>query len=137
MNRAWMEVDLGALTRNAAALADRARVPIIPMIKADAYGLGAVQVAHALEPMQPLAYGVATVAEGEELRKSGIKRRVIIFTPLLPEDLESAHAADLTPSLGSAKEITAWSVFASPYHLSIDTGMARSGISWREVGSLS
>src|SRR4051812_9207678 len=120
MNRAWMEVDLGALTRNAAALANRARAALIPMIKADAYGLGAVQVAHALEPMQPFAFGVATVAEGEELRKAGITRRVIIFTPLLADDFESAHAAGLTPSLGSRQEIQAWSAYESPYHLSID-----------------
>lgn len=132
-----MEVDLGALTRNAAALADRARVPLIPMIKADAYGLGAVQVAHALETLSPYAYGVATVTEGEELRRAGIERRIIVFTPLLADDLEAAHAAHLTPSLGSAAEIKAWSAYERPYHLSIDTGMARAGISWREVASLS
>lgn len=132
-----MEVDLGALTRNATSLADRARVPLIPMIKADAYGLGAVQVAHALEPMSPYAYGVATVTEGEELRRAGISRRIIVFTPVLADDLGAAHAAGLTPSLGSAREIEAWSAYDSPYHLSIDTGMARSGISWRDVGSLS
>src|SRR4029078_9021083 len=116
MNRAWMEVDLGALTRNAAALADRARVPLIPMINADAYGLGAVQVAHALEPMSPFAYGVATVTEGEELRRAGISRRIIVFTPLSAEDLEAAHAAGLPPSLGSKKEIESWARFESPYH---------------------
>ena len=68
LSRAWLEVDLGAVTRNAAALGKRAGVPIIPMIKADAYGLGAVPVARALESLDPLAYGVATVSEGEELR---------------------------------------------------------------------
>jgi alanine racemase len=137
MNRAWMEVDLGALIRNAQALADRAGVPLIPMIKADAYGLGAVQVAHALESISPMAYGVATVSEGEELRRAGITRRIIVFTPLLPDDYEAAHAAGLTPSLGSREEIEKWGIYGSPYNLQVDTGMARAGLPWREVSGLS
>jgi alanine racemase len=132
-----MEIDLGALSRNAHALADRAGVPLIPMVKADAYGLGAVQVAHALEALSPHAFGVATVAEGEELRKAGITRRIIIFTPLLREDYEPAHAAGLTPSLGSRHEIEQWAAYGSPYNLQVDTGMARAGIPWREVAGLS
>ncbi|HXV15670.1 MAG TPA: alanine racemase [Gemmatimonadaceae bacterium] len=136
LSRAWMEVDLGALVRNASALAKHAGVPIIPMIKADAYGLGAEQVAHALEHLNPLAYGVATVDEGAELRRAGITRPVIIFTPLLEEDLEGAHVSGLTPTLGSGAEIAEWVKYGSPYYLSIDTGMARAGVPWREVGKL-
>lgn len=137
MNRAWIEVDLGALTRNAQALAARAGVPLIPMVKADAYGLGAVQIAHALEPMSPHAFGVATVDEGEELRKAGITRRIIVFSPLAEDDLVAAHNAQLTPSLGSKTEIDAWRIYGSPYNLQIDTGMARAGVPWREVSALS
>lgn len=136
LNRSWMEVDLGALVRNASALAARCGVPLIPMIKADAYGLGAEQVAHALEHLGPMAYGIATVDEGVELRSAGISRPIIIFTPLLAEELEAAHLASLTPTLGSRGEIEAWKMYGSPYYLSIDTGMARAGVPWREVGSL-
>ncbi|HZI99015.1 MAG TPA: alanine racemase [Gemmatimonadaceae bacterium] len=136
LSRAWMEVDLGALVRNATALFRRAGVPLIPMIKADAYGLGAEQVAHALEHLSPLAYGVATVEEGQELRDAGITRQIIIFTPLLPEEFEAAHLAQLTPTLGSAVQITAWEIYGSPYVLSVDTGMSRSGIAWREAATL-
>jgi alanine racemase len=131
-----MEVDLGALIRNAQMLANRAQVPLIPMIKADAYGLGAVQVAHALESLAPMAYGVATVGEGEELRRAGIGRPIMVFTPLLVDDFEAAHAAALIPSLGSREEIEAWKIYGSPYNLQIDTGMARAGVPWREVASL-
>lgn len=136
LSRGWMEVDLSALVRNAQALQDRAGVPLIPMIKADAYGLGADQVAHALESLSPLGYGVATVSEGQQLRDAGITRQIIIFTPLLESDMEPAHAAGLTPTLGSAAEIKAWAVYGSPYDLAIDTGMARAGLPWRELGSL-
>ncbi len=133
LSRAWMEVDLGALVRNATALFRRAGVPLIPMIKADAYGLGAQQVAHALEHLSPLAYGVATVQEGQELRDAGITRQIIVFTPLLTEEFEAAHLSKLTPTLGSKAQIDAWEIYGSPYILSVDTGMSRSGVAWREV----
>jgi alanine racemase len=136
LSRAWMEVDLGALVRNASALADRAGAPLIPMVKADAYGLGAKEVTRALEQLSPFAYGVATVDEGIELRTAGISRPIVIFTPLLEEDLEPAHQAGLIPTLGWPAEIEAWEKYGSPYYLSIDTGMARAGIPWREVGQL-
>jgi len=136
LSRAWIEVDLGALVRNASALAKHAGVPIIPMIKADAYGLGAEQVAHALEHLSPLAYGIATVEEGQELRDAGITRQLIVFTPLLPEEFEAAHLARLTPTLGSNAQIEAWKIYGSPYILSVDTGMARAGVPWRDIGSV-
>jgi alanine racemase len=136
LNRAWMEVDLGALVRNARALGERAGVGIIPMIKADAYGLGAVESAHALEALSPIAYGVATVDEGRELRVAGISRPIIVFTPLLEADFPAAHAASLTPTLGSADSIAAWSKLGGDYDLSIDTGMARAGLAWREISRI-
>jgi alanine racemase len=136
LSRGWLEVDLGAVVRNARALTERSGVPLIPMVKADAYGMGAVAVARALEPMSPLAFGVATVGEGAELRRAGIERQVIVFTPLLEEDLELAYRERLTPTLGYESEIRAWARFGEPYVLSIDTGMSRAGLPWREAASI-
>jgi alanine racemase len=136
LSRAWMEVDLGALVRNATLLRERAGVPLIPMVKADAYGLGVEQVAHALEHLAPAAYGVATVDEGRELREAGIEREIVIFTPLLAEEFGDAHDLQLTPTLGFPAEIERWKTYGSPYILSIDTGMSRAGIPWREVAKL-
>lgn len=136
LERAWMEVDLGAVVRNTTALRSLAGVPVIPMIKADAYGLGAIQVAHALEAVEPWGYGVATVVEGQELRTSGITRPILVFSPLLREEFGPAHDVRLTPTLGSAEAIAEWNKFGGPYHLSIDTGMARAGLPWREIASV-
>src|SRR5216117_406425 len=61
MTRAWVEIDLGALVRNGERFARVAGVPLLPMVKADAYGLGAVRVAHALLPLKPWGFGVATI----------------------------------------------------------------------------
>lgn len=133
---ARVEVDLTAIVRNARALADRSRARLIPMVKADGYGMGAVLVVRALERLDPWGYGVATIREGEELRAAGVTRPVLVCTPLLESELPSAKAARLTPSLGSASAIGAWRALGGPWHLSIDTGMARAGAAWREVAAL-
>jgi alanine racemase len=135
--RAWLEVDLGALRRNAELVRRRSGVPIVPMVKADAYGLGAVPVARALEPLDPWGYGVASVPEGEELRAAGIGRRLLLFTPILPSELPRARRARLTPSLHRPEDVAAWHALGGgAWHLAIDTGMSRAGIRWDEVDLL-
>jgi alanine racemase len=136
MRRAWVEVDLGALVQNGAAIRDRAGVPLLPMVKADAYGLGAVRCARALESLDPWGFGVATIAEGEELRDAGIERPILVFTPLMLDDLDSAQRHRLTPTLGTPRAIARWALTHRPWHLAIDTGMSRAGVPWSEVGQL-
>jgi alanine racemase len=136
-SRAWVEVDLGALRRNGAALAARARAPLLAVIKADGYGLGAVNVARALEPLSPWGFGVATVAEGVELRDAGIARPILVLSPVLPDEYRSIRVAALRPSLGEASAITEWERGGGGlWHLSIDTGMNRAGVPWTSVAGL-
>jgi alanine racemase len=135
--RARVEIDLGALQRNGAAVARRSGVPLLPMIKADAYGLGVVGALRALDVLQPWGYGVASVAEGEELRALGVARPIVVFTPLLEQEFARARVARLTPTLGFPAEIDAWRLAGGgSWHLSIDTGMGRAGIPWREVSAI-
>ena len=135
--RARVDIDLGALQRNGAAVARRAGVPLLPMIKADAYGLGVAGALRALEVLQPWGYGVASVREGEELRTLGVTRPIVVFTPLLEEELGRARSARLTPTLGFPPEIEAWRrAGGGAWHLSIDTGMSRAGIPWRDVRAI-
>lgn len=132
--RAWVEIDLGAIQRNAAALATRSGVPLMPMVKADGYGLGAVRIVQALESLQPWGFGVATVAEGIELRTAGVERPIMVFTPLLADEIDAAQTARLRPLLSREKEITRWGTL--PWHLGIDTGMGRAGARWDDVARL-
>jgi len=135
--RAGVEIDLGALQRNGAAVARRAGVPLLPMIKADAYGLGAKGALRALDVLEPWGYGVATVIEGEQLRDLGVSRSIVVFTPLLEGELARARSARLTPSLGFPNEIEAWlRAGGASWHLAIDTGMSRAGIPWREIDQI-
>ena len=136
IRRAWVEVDLGALLRNGATIAAHAGVNIVPMVKADAYGLGAVPVARTLEQLDPWGFGVATVAEGEELRRAGIERPIVVFSPLLPGDFDAAVRAKLTPTLGTREGIEHWQETRCPWQLAIDTGMSRAGVQWDEIDAL-
>ena len=133
MTRAWVEIDLGALCRNGAAFAARAGVPLLPMVKADGYGLGGLRAALALETLEPWGFGVATVTEGDELRRGGVTRPVVVFTPILRTEIDALRRSDLTPALGDPAVIESWSRTGRPWHLQIDTGMSRAGMPWHLV----
>lgn len=135
--RAWVEVDLGALVHNARAIAAKAAVPLLPILKADAYGLGVVPVAHALSELKPWGYGVATVEEGAELRDAGITGRILVCTPLLPAEFTAARAARLTPTLSDHTTIAMWLRDSGAWQLAIDTGMNRAGVRWDHIDELS
>jgi alanine racemase len=142
--RAWVEVDLDAVRRNADKLRERARVPIVAMVKADGYGTGMLAVARALgaqfadeppsEAEPAWAFGVATLDEAGVLRESECSSRVLCTSPLSIPDLGYAHELDVTPSLHRAEDILAWrAIGGRAWHLAIDTGMSRAGVRWDEV----
>jgi alanine racemase len=137
-SRAWVDIDLGALLRNGEALAQHARVPLLPMVKADGYGLGVMPVVRTLSRLDPFGFGVATVNEGRELRDAGVTLPVIVFTPLLPAELPRMREAALIPTLSTASGINAWiECGGGPWHLAIDTGLSRAGVRWDCIGDLS
>jgi alanine racemase len=137
--RAWIRVSADALRRNYARI--RASVgpatSIIPMVKADAYGLGMREVVGTLKRERPWGWGVATLAEGVRLRELGIEDPVIVLCPLPPESLAPALAARLQVTVSSLESLesligvarTAQVVPA--VHVDVDTGMGRSGFDWR------
>ena len=133
--RSWVEVDLGALRRNAAALARLAGVPLLPVVKADAYGCGAVQVARALESLDPWGFGVATVEEGRELRAAGITRPILLLSPVVDEELDQVARLALRPALGTPSAIRRFGPSGLPWHLAIETGMNRAGLRWDDVAA--
>jgi len=136
MTRAWVEIDLGALARNGERYARAAGVPMLPMVKADGYGLGAIRAAQALLALEPWGFGVATIEEGEELRRADIALPILVFSPLLTTQFDAARRARLRPVLGDSASIVAWGATREPWHLMIDTGMNRAGVSWRDLESV-
>jgi len=139
--RAWIEIQAGALRRNLNTIREQvgAGVGLIPMVKADAYGLGVRRTVGTLEPLDPWGYGVATVEEGELLRGEGVERPVLVLSPVPAGSYSRAVDAGLTiaiSDLGSLQRLqeaaTHRGVPAS-FHLDVDTGMGRSGFDWRRV----
>jgi alanine racemase len=135
--RAWVDVDLGALTANARALVALAGSRLLPMVKANGYGLGAVAVARALEPLDPWGYGVASPDEGAALRAGDIDRPILVVSPLLVDAIETHLAYDLRPTIGDPPALAAWCARSGrPFHVEIDTGMGRAGVRWDDTAAL-
>ena len=106
---------------------------IIAVVKANAYGHGAVRVARALEEAGATWLAVADIEEGIELRESGTRARILVFGALSVSDLDGVFTYDLTPTVaspaaGRALQLAALARGTSlKYHLKIDTGMHRLG----------
>jgi len=136
--RAWVEVRLEALRANYRAIVDATGSAVIPMVKANGYGVGAECVVRALDPEQPWGYGVATVEEGAALRRAGVQRPIVVFGPMPPGEEGRAASARLIATISDVDALGRW-VAASPeqgaleFHVEIDTGMGRSGFDWRET----
>ncbi len=132
----WAEIDLAAVRRNLAALARQAgpRSRLLAVVKANAYGHGALPVARACEAAGVRALGVATVDEGAQLRKGGITAEVLVLGYTPPGDAERIVAHSLTPTITSKREALAVAGAADargvvqPVHLKVDTGMHRLGL---------
>jgi alanine racemase len=135
LSRAWVEVNLAAVVENARTVARVAGTRLLPIVKANAYGLGAVAVSRALEQVDPWGYGVATIEEGAELRAAGIARPVLVCTPAQPDQFAAYQRLDLTPAIGDAASAAAWldQNPERPCHLEIDTGMGRAGVRWDAI----
>ncbi|MBE0593377.1 MAG: alanine racemase [Gemmatimonadales bacterium] len=127
-NRGWLAVDLPSLLANARAVREAARgARLLPVVKADAYGLGAVPVARALERLDPWGFAVATIDEGAALRLAGIARPILVLTPAMSRQRAEYARHGLRAVLGDPAVAAEW---AAPFHLEIDTGMGRCGVRW-------
>ncbi len=106
------------------------------VVKADAYGHGIEKTAKTLENLNVKFLGVATVEEGIYLRMKGIRSRILILGSIFPFDnFKEVIRYGLTPTIASIGGIKALSEYAErygasiPFHLKVDTGMARIGVS--------
>jgi len=136
------EIDLNSLKYNFSQTKKLigANVGIMPIVKADAYGHGAIKISKALkDSYDPQMLGVATVEEALELRESGIKSPILLLTGIYPNESESVLKNDLTPTIFSISNASTLNDSAKKlgkklkYHLKIDTGMSRLGLTLNEI----
>jgi len=139
--RAWVEVNTAAIQANVRALRRHIgpATQLMAVVKADAYGHGALTVARASLEAGASCFGVATLGEGLQLRRAGISAPVLVLGNLTqPEELRSCLRWQLMPTLSSMREALLCQNLASgsgrpmTVQLKLDTGMARLGADWQE-----
>jgi alanine racemase len=137
-DRAWVEIDVDAIAHNIRAIQGllQPKTAMMAVIKADAYGHGALQVAHIAQDLGVQYLGVATVLEGVTLRQAGITSPIIILGAAQSRaEIEAIAHWNLEPTLCSTAQANLYSeVLTTPLsvHLKIDTGMSRLGPLWTE-----
>jgi alanine racemase len=140
-----LTVDLRAVQRNYRALSRRiGQTECAAVVKADAYGLGAVPLAKALYETGCRSFFVATIEEGVEIRAALMQEDVTIYILFGPHlrDVAAIRAFALTPVLSSLEQIAIWRQEATihakplPAALQLDTGMNRLGLSETDLATL-
>ncbi len=132
----WAEVDLDAIGENCEAVRSgiAAGREILLVVKADAYGLGAIAVAHEAARHGVTRLGVATVDEAIELRQSGVDLPILLFSPPLEDELPDIVQAEIEPTIASPAIAAAYDSLCADagvigrYQVEIDTGMGRWGV---------
>ena len=142
--RAWVEIDLAALANNVKAIKAflAPETKLMAVVKADAYGHGAVTVAQTALANGADSLAIATLAEGVELRSAGIEAPILILGAInAVEDVKALAAWELEPTICNAEQALLFDrVLASvgkslPVHLKLDTGMSRLGTNWQKAVS--
>ncbi|MBD3347754.1 MAG: alanine racemase [Candidatus Eisenbacteria bacterium] len=137
----WIEIDLDALESNIAEVRSRIQegVGVILVVKADAYGHGAVEVARTAVESGVDMLGVATLHEGIELRQAGIDAPILILSPSMENETGAIVEYDLSCSVQSLAIGRALSRACverrkkATVHVEVDTGMGRSGVLLEEA----
>jgi alanine racemase len=135
-HRVWADVDLAALCRNGRLISDRVGPDsqLLAVVKADAYGHGAVPVARALAAEDYLwGFGVGDSAEALELRAAGVSKPILILGTIIDDEVPQVVSHQVRVCIHSLDRIQCLEDAARrqgqclPVHLMVDTGMGRLG----------
>ncbi|MEB3227166.1 MAG: alanine racemase [Synechocystis sp.] len=140
--RAWVEIDQGALVHNVQQFKRliKPETALMAVVKADAYGHGAIRVAQTALQAGADWLAIATLGEGIELREAGITAPILILGGInTPEEIQAIAHWQLQPTLGSVEQAQLFNQVLEdigvrlPVHLKLDTGMSRLGTPWRQA----
>jgi len=130
-------IDLDAISRNIDAVREKSGKLVMAVVKADAYGHGAVQVARLLEGKCAF-FGVSSILEALELRQAGVTTPILVLGYTPPEAFPTAIAGGIRPAIFHYEDAAALSQAAvsagisAPFHIAVDTGMSRIGFQAEE-----
>ena len=134
MRPTWAEIDLGAFDRNVGAIASGLPkgTRLMAMLKANAYGHGAVELARRCTPERVAMIGVALLEEALELRDAGITLPILVVGPLSEPQIRIALDRDITCGVPGPEELELVVQVAKErdvaIHLKLDSGMGRMGV---------
>jgi len=139
LERVWAEIDLQALVFNFNQIKKVVgkHTKVLSVVKADAYGHGAVAIAKTLQRCGTDYLGVATVSEALELRKDNITIPILLFSPCFPDEFSALLRHRIIPTIADEKSARQLNGYLKkvkkqlPVHIKIDTGMGRLGV-WHE-----
>ncbi|MGB0035594.1 MAG: alanine racemase [Candidatus Acidiferrales bacterium] len=140
----WAEISLAAILHNLRVIRKHTggKRKVLAVVKSNAYGLGAVPISKALQKAGTEWFGVTCANEGIELREAGIRKRILVLTGFWPGEEKRLIANGLTPTVTRVDDLrhlerAAKSARGKPsrlrFHLKINTGMNRLGISPSEI----
>jgi alanine racemase len=141
----WAEIDLSAISHNIRqikSIVEPEGSSILAVIKDNAYGHGAVEVARVAESENVRMFGVATVEEAMQLRQASIKTPILIFCCILPEQAKEVIQYDITQTVCDLRTCKSLSESAkrlgkkAKVHVKVDTGMGRIGIAFDKAVEL-
>ena len=138
-HRTYLKIDLNRLEHNFNSVRNKlpSNVKVLGVIKANAYGHGAIEIGRFLDDKCDF-FGVACIEEAIELKRSGIKTPILILGRVFPFDIEAAVKYDIRIPIFSYADAVALSEEAVkqnksvPFHFCIDTGMSRIGFQVNE-----
>ena len=105
--RSWIEISRSAIRANFQAVRNSVgpSIEVMPVIKADAYRHGAIEVARVLELEGAQSFAVSNVEEAVVLRQAGIRARILVMADYLPENRPFFKEFQLTPVIHSLEDI--------------------------------
>ncbi|HEX9501171.1 MAG TPA: alanine racemase [Thermoanaerobaculia bacterium] len=135
----WAEIDRGAFSRNVETLAKRlpSQTQLIAVLKGDAYGHGAVELAKLCKPERVAMIATALLEESIELRRAGIELPLLVLGPLSESQIRMALDERITVGVVGPEELEFVCRIARErdvaIHLKLDTGMGRMGVTEAEL----
>ena len=127
-----VKIDLDAISANFDAIREKTKVPVMAVIKADAYGHGAIQVARLLQDKCAF-FGVSSMLEATELRRAGLTNPILILGHTPVKAFDTAIREGIRPTIFRYEDARALSDAAvaagipAAFHFAVDTGMSRIG----------
>ena len=141
---AWADIDLQAYRHNIGVLRELSTPSAVwAVVKANAYGHGAVPVSRVAVDAGVAGLCVATTSEGVELREAGIAAPILVFSQQPPHEIDELLRHDISPTVYDEAYVDAlvasaqtWGLRNIGVHVKVDTGMHRVGVSPQRVNSL-